>query len=267
MPPAVDGQPVRLLLHPHPEPAQLGGDGGQAVELLDPQLGGVADGRRPAGDGRGDGQHRHLVDQAGDHGPADVDRRAGRSTRRSRPPPARRPLRRSLRTVIDGPHLPQHVQQRRCAPGLTPTSRTVTRAWGWMQAATSQNAAEEMSPGTATSTARRLAASFDGQGQSRSARLGDARPLGPQQALGVVAAPFRLHDLRRPLGVEPGQQQAGLELGAGDAQLQARPPQRRGGDGQGQQRPLPAGVDAGPHLAQGLTRRAPWAGCAARRRR
>ena len=52
-------------------------------------------------------------------------------------------------------------------------------------------------------------------------------------------------------GVEPGQQEAGLELGAGDAELQARPAQRRRRR-PGEQRPLPARLDAGPHLAQGL---------------
>jgi hypothetical protein len=79
----------------------------------------------------------------------------------------------------------------------------------------------------------------------------DPRPRGGEHPLAVVAAGQRLDDGRRPVGEQAGEEQAGLDLGAGDrepvldaAKLRASNLKRR--------QPIVAAADVGSHLAQRL---------------
>ena len=83
-------------------------------------------------------------------------------------------------------------------------------------------------PRSARARARRRCRRWCGSRRASPARL-HRRPGAQQHPLGVIAGRHRL-DHRRGVGHQPGQQHAGLDLGAGDGQLVVDPgePRRRG---------------------------------------
>ena len=101
--------------------------------------------------------------------------------------------------------------------GFVPTFRRVSSASGWIAAATSQNAAPEMSPGTRWSSgadAGRAVDCVDGAAVGEVLRPhGDA--AGAEHPLGVVAGGHGLADRRRALRGKPGQEDRRLHLGGG----------------------------------------------------
>ncbi len=167
-----------------------------------------------------------------------------RSRRRARPaaarrspaaPRRRRPRSRAARSANDaqvadrlatlfaaplgldlGAPIRSRIGSRPVRVGLRPTPSSVTSLPGTSRAATTKKAAEERSAGTTISP-----------GSSRSAGWTVTRALaaldpgagGGEHALAVVAGRQRLDDRGRAVGEQAGEEQAGLDLGAGDRQL------------------------------------------------
>ena len=246
-----------------PEGAQAGGDAGDAVRFLVAQLARAADdGRAATPWRRGKAQDRDLVDRRGDVGRAELDRREARTSGRARS------ASRLADAVVGARWRPAVVVgavprcRRPCARrmsmtarrvGLTPTSRSVSSASGWIAPATSQNAAAETSPGTRSSIALHRHPSLDRPGHRAVRRV---RPLDrhaprPQHPLRVVARRDRLADRRPPIGPQPGQQDRRLDLGARHRRRDVDRPERGMTDhGQWWEGVVPAGVEHGAHRAQ-----------------
>ena len=176
---AVDLEVVAVDLDPRAERAQAGRDPGDPVRFLVAQLAGAAD----------DGRARRPGPRPGT-GPG-----SRRSRRRRRPGRARSPRSVDDRTTQVGDRLADAVvgaascgRSSMSAPiarrrsmtarrvGLTPTSRRVSSASGWMAPATSQNAAAETSPGTRSVDRLHRQPSFDRPGHRRRPARPPARP-------------------------------------------------------------------------------------------
>ena len=153
---AGDPEVVAVDLDPGAERPQAGGGPGDPVGLLVAELAGAADDGRAAGGGRGEAQDRDLVDRGGDVGRPELDgaerSRSGRRDRRSARRRRRRRRRRAGRSSMSAP-IERRMSMTARRVGLTPTSRRISSASGWMAPATSQNAAAETSPGTRSVTA------------------------------------------------------------------------------------------------------------------
>ena len=131
--------------------------------------------------------------------------------------------------------------------GFRPTSSISTREPGIAAAATSQNAADEKSPGTCERPALQALAAGDRHGQ---AVHGRPAAEGGQRALGVVARRGRLGDAGRALGVQAGEQDGALDLRARHVRLVGDAVQPRAVD---RQRRVAVGrLDAGAHALERL---------------
>ena len=132
--------------------------------------------------------------------------------------------------------------------GLRPTWCRSTSLPGTIVAATMKKAAEEKSAGTTMRPgSRRSAGAITTVSPSR--RTCGAG--GGEHALGVVAGRQRLDHPGLALGEQPGEEQAGLDLGAGDRQLVGDAVERRALDLERRQAVL-AGGEPRAHLAQRL---------------
>ncbi len=108
--------------------------------------------------------------------------------------------------------------------GLTPTPAMVMRLSGTMAAAAARKAAEEVSPGTVE--VERVERLVGALAVNRVAVDGDRRAHGCQHALGVVTRRAGLADDRQALGIEAGQDDTALHLGAGDGHFVLHAAQR-----------------------------------------
>ena len=140
---------------------QAGGDAGDPVRFLVAQLARAADRGRAAGPGGGEAQDGDLVDRRGDVVRAEVDRaQVGRAHREvgQRLADVAVAVGRGAVAVTARSSMSAPIRRRRSMiarrVGLTPTSRSVSSASGWIAPATSQKAAADTSPGTRWSTAR-----------------------------------------------------------------------------------------------------------------
>ena len=187
--------------------------------LLHAQLPGAAHDGAAARHRRGEREQRQLVDQrAARSRPRSRSRRARRDAPRRRRSARRRAVVRRLKRLMRAPMRSSTVS-RPVRVGFVDMPRTNRRDSASSVAATRNGAADEMSPGTSTAPS-----SSRSTGHTETVRgpLRDARAGGAQQALGVVARRHRLDHGGRARGrVEPGEQDARLDLRGGDRQLVA----------------------------------------------
>ena len=194
-------------------------DGRDPVGLLAPQLVRVADRRRPLGEAGGEGDQRQLVDRQRDLGAADLG--AAQRPRRDAQVADRLAALLALRgRPRSSAPIRSRIASRPVRVGLRPTSWSRTSLPGTSVAATMKKAAEEKSAGTTIRPASSALGRLRRRRASPSRR--DVGAGGGQHALGVVAGRQRLDHPRLALGQQPGEEQAGLDLGAGDRQLVGR---------------------------------------------
>ena len=186
---SLDPHPVLGRLDLAAERGQRLGDGGDPVDLLAAQLGGVADRRRSLGEAGGERDQRQLVDRQGDFGAADLGAaqlaRGGRGSWPIGSPPAL-----ALRLDLDlGAHPLEDREQAGAGRVEADAAQRSTSLPGTSSAATRKKAAEEKSAGT--TICRRLEPLRGPDGDARRHR-GDLGAGGGEHALGVVAARQRL---------------------------------------------------------------------------
>ena len=222
--PSID-HPVLGRLDPAAERVQGVGHRRDPVGLLAAQLGGVADRRRPLGEAGGEGDQRQLVDRQRHLGAADLGAAqlggehpevADRLAALARPP------------AIDldlGPHPLEDRQQ--AGPGRVEPD--AARATTSLPATSSAGDDEEGGRGEVGGDDD--LARLEPLGRPRSPRSPPSRstvgPGGGQHPLAVVAGRQRLDHASLALGQQAGEEQAGLDLGAGDRQLVLDAAQRR----------------------------------------
>ena len=192
------------------------GHGGDPVGLLAAQLGRVADRRRPLGKAGGERHQRQLVDRQRHVGAADLGSRAGRGMADADVGDRLAAL--VLAPPLDrdrlGPHPPQDLEQAR--PGRVGADVVEQQV-----AAEDDRRGEDEEGGGGEVTGDDDAARLEALGRGRSRRRRPSRLY--RGAGGGVAcarsgrgsAAARL-TTGLALGDEPGEEQAGLHLGAGD---------------------------------------------------
>ena len=179
--------------------------------------------------GRGEAEDRDLVDRRGHVGRPELDRRAAsRSGRRGRPSARRRRRRAPAprgRSSMSAP-IERRMSMTARRVGLTPTSRSVSSASGWMAPATSQKAAAETSPGTRSSTACTAIppSTVQATRPSGASVALDRHAPRPEHPLRVVARRDRLADRRPPVRSQPRQQDRRLHLRARHRASRCRSP-------------------------------------------
>ena len=134
-------------------------------------------------------------------------------------------------------------------PGLRLTSSSTIAEPGTIVAATTKNAADDGSPGTASSNASGAPA------RTRSVRSStalDRRAERAEHPLGVVAARRRLDDLGLAVGLQPGEHERGLHLAARDRELVAHAVQRAAADRQRRELAVGAPSSVRAHRPQRL---------------
>ena len=164
-PPAVDHEAVGQLLHRGAHAAEALGQGGDAVALLHPQLGGAGEAEGALGPRRGHGQGRHLVDEgrAPRSGATSMPAQA-RACARSPSPPA--PARVRVDLHVDAAPISRSTSRKAVRVGFSSTSSMRTSESARMSAATTRKAALEASPGTSRAPGRRGAPAVHGHGQA-----------------------------------------------------------------------------------------------------
>ena len=210
---AVDREVVAVDLDPGAERAQAGGDARRSGPI---PCGGARPRRGssvvPARGRRREAQDRDLVDGRGDVGRAEVDRRAARMTGRRGRRAARRRRRSAVREPAAGRSSMSAPIARRMSMtarrvGLTPTSRSVSSASGWIAPATSQNAAAETSPGTRSIDRLHRRPSFAPSTATAPSGRPRARPARPAPAAsapcGRASRPPRGRSSAPPLAARP----------------------------------------------------------------
>ena len=248
-----------------PRASQAGGDPGDPVRLLGPQLAGAPDRGRAPGLGRGQAQDRDLVDRLGDLGRRDVDRAAARSSGRrgrrgARPlsAPASRDAVRGVdrgRSSIGAPIRRRRSMTARRVGIHADVRQGSARRPGWIAPATSQNAAADGSAGTISPIAcTRTPPSRLTAIPPPSSRLAGHRDAPrPEHPLGVVAGRHRLAHRRPTLCPQRRKQDRRLHLGARHPRPVVIGRERAMADhGHRQEGIAPARMNLGAHLAQWL---------------
>jgi hypothetical protein len=215
-----------------------------AIRSLAPQLGRGAERRRALGEAGGEGDQRQLVDRQRHLGAADL----GAAQRRGADGEAGGRLAAALAPRLDldrRAHPLEHGQQ--AGPGRVDADLLEHD----LAALDEQGGDGEEGGGGDVGGHGDLAGLDPLRGVHGDAALAALDPGAGrrQHPLAVVAGGQRLDDRGRALGEQPGEEQAGLDLGAGDRQLVLDAVQRRAPDLERRQPVLAAG-ERGAHLAQ-----------------
>ena len=250
-----------------PKAAEQRGHAGEAVGLLHPQLPHVAKHGVARGAGRGHGQDGDLV-EAGD-----LRRRRPRWPAAARSGRRGRRWRRGRRARWRGPRRsppPCGAARRgsRAGPARRRRRSTVTSLSGTTQAATTQKAACDGSPGTSSSKG------VNADGRSRTtcvAVLVAPRSTSAPQRASSSSVWRRVSTGSRttvsPSAPSAGEQHARLHLGAGHGRRVVDAAERPAADVSGGRQRSVRPSTIGPHPPQGHRPPGPWAGSTARRRR
>ncbi len=240
-----DLHPVGILLHLCPQAPQVLHHGGDPVGFLDPELSSIPDDRRPLRLGGEHSEHRQLVDEPWDELAPDLDRA-------ELPAPDedigdRLPVDLGLSQEFHiGPHFPEDVQESD-AGGVHTHISDPERAPG----AGGARGDEERGGGEIPGDRNGPSPELPGDDPDPEALPLEFRAEVGEHPLGVVPGGRRLHHLRLPVGLEAGEEDGGLHLGAGHGELVGDPAEPPAPDPQGRVLPLPAG-DLRPHAGEGL---------------
>ncbi len=230
-----------------PEFFQLRYHGGDAIGLFDAQLAGIADDCLPLGQRRRHADHRELVDGARHKLAADLDALEGGAVYQQIGDRLARQLARIALFDVR-PHGFEDIQNP--APGRVDADMLEQQ----LRAGDQRGRDQEKSGGRNISRHMDLFAGKPGLRLDAYA-VGEGLEFGTeiaQHPLAVITRKVRLEDRRRGIGVEPGQQQGRLDLGAGDGRAVRDALQASSLDCQGRQLATAATVNQRPHFAQRL---------------